>query len=129
MKWFGDNEYYFEQLREFVPRDSLAILEQQKQRISQSIATEVTAFGEDLAKSVKHAIEEQQQAVADLASQAKEQLDKAKSAISSLPGIDPDKIAALTKAIDEYEAKWKGYGEKVAGVVKGVIKASTGLTI
>ena len=52
-RWFGNNEQYFEQLREFVPRDALAILEQQKSKITKAVSEEIGDFGNALAEPIR----------------------------------------------------------------------------
>lgn len=127
-RWFGNNEYYFDQLREFVPRDALAILEQQKERISKSVNDEIQGFGTELAQAVKERIDAfSREAVAEL-EEDKAELVKLINDLESL-GIDRARVATLRSDLNAYEKKWKGYGERTAGVVKAAIKSSTGIPI
>ena len=128
MTWFGENSYYFDQLREFVPQDALTILERQKEKVSQAIEKQVEQFGRALADHVKRDVEkaqlEAQAALGEARTNVEELLARFKGEL-----LDAAKIGKLEKALDDYEHKWRSLGEKVADAAKAAIKTSTGLSI
>lgn len=128
MTWIGKQSHYFEQLREFVPRDALAILEQQRQKVSKAIDDEVAAFGEALARSVKDAVDAQQ---AELKAEVETASSKLTGLLDELAKgkIDSEMVAKLNREIHEFEAKWKGLGKKIGDAAIRVVETSTGIPV
>ena len=65
MSWFGERSYYFEQLREFVPRDALSILDQQKEKVRKAIDEQVDEFSKQLSDQVEKDVEQAKADVED----------------------------------------------------------------
>jgi cob(I)alamin adenosyltransferase len=128
MSWIGKHEHYFEQLREFVPRDALAILEQQKQKVARAIDDEVAAFGGQLAAAVQQAVvATQEELAADLKGVQGELL--ASLELLAKTKLDSEKVMFLRGEIDRFEAKWKGLGKKIGDAAVKVIEVSTGIPV
>jgi hypothetical protein len=123
-----DNDYYFEQLREFVPRDALAILNQTKEKIATAIGKEVEQFAKELATAVNAELEKQRREAAEALVASQQRIAAALEALEAAT-IDEGKIAALRTTIDDHEKRWRSLGEQLGNVVKKAIKTSTGIDL
>lgn len=125
---FGRSAYYFEQLREFVPRDSLQVLEQQKERVSRAIDEEVDRFAKDLFGAIEKAVQQERDALTAeldaMRGDVKKVIERAKAAKMPTEAIDE-----LHGLIDAYDAKWRGLGKKLADVARGLASKATGLPL
>lgn len=126
MSWFGERSYYFEQLREFVPRDALSILDQQKEKVRKAIDEQVDEFSKQLSDQVEKDVEQAKADVERLARLAGVNLQKVLSDFAGQE-LNPAAVKQLKAAIGEYENTWKGLGEQLAKAAKKAVKASTGL--
>lgn len=128
MNWVGNKSYYFEQLREFVPKDALSILEQTRQKVEASIDEQIEVFGRDLHGAVERAIADKEK---ELASSLEKAFSDLSAAVASLKdtSIDVGKITALKQQLDDYRDKWTGVGKQIGAAARKVISTATGINL
>lgn len=113
---------YIDSIREYVPEAAKVVLDEQVQKVRQTIAEDIAQFGRDLHQALTDE-------VTGLTNEVKVDLQHINDLIRDMKSNDKLSQATegLKSALDAFISKWKGLGEKVGAAVETAAKRALAL--